>query len=104
MRRRDLLAGSALLLIGQGVARGGVIAHQLPWHANADQPRMPVELGPWQYFTADEAAMVESLVDRIIPADPQTPGGKDAGCAVFIDRQLAGPYGRTEGCTTCRLS
>jgi gluconate 2-dehydrogenase gamma chain len=24
-------------------------------------------------------------------------GGKDAGCAVFIDRQLAGPYGRQEG-------
>ena len=28
---------------------------------------------------------------------PQTPGGKEAGCAVFIDRQLAGPYGRDEG-------
>ncbi|WP_408015090.1 hypothetical protein [Roseomonas harenae] len=25
------------------------------------------------------------------------PGGKEAGCAVFIDRQLAGPYGRAEG-------
>ena len=25
------------------------------------------------------------------------PGGKDAGCAVFIDRQLAGPYGGSEG-------
>jgi gluconate 2-dehydrogenase gamma chain len=37
------------------------------------------------------------LADRIIPPDPQTPGGKDAGCAVFIDRQLAGPYGRAEG-------
>jgi gluconate 2-dehydrogenase gamma chain len=25
------------------------------------------------------------------------PGGKDAGCAVFLDRQLAGPFGRAEG-------
>lgn len=25
------------------------------------------------------------------------PGGKDAGCAVFLDRQLAGPYGQAEG-------
>jgi gluconate 2-dehydrogenase gamma chain len=33
----------------------------------------------------------------LIPPDPQTPGGKDAGCAVFIDRQLAGPYGTAEG-------
>jgi gluconate 2-dehydrogenase gamma chain len=25
------------------------------------------------------------------------PGGKEAGCAVFLDRQLAGPYGQSEG-------
>ena len=43
-----------------------------------------------------EAATVEAFVDRLIPPDPQTPGGKDIGCAVFIDRQLAGPYGRNE--------
>jgi gluconate 2-dehydrogenase gamma chain len=48
-------------------------------------------------FTLDEATAVEALADRIVPPDPQTPGGKDAGCAVFVDRQLAGPYGRAEG-------
>jgi gluconate 2-dehydrogenase gamma chain len=53
--------------------------------------------GGWKYFTRTEAAMVEALVDRIIPPDPVTPGGKDAGCAVLIDRQLAGGYGRSEG-------
>jgi gluconate 2-dehydrogenase gamma chain len=41
--------------------------------------------------------VVEAIADRIIPPDPQTPGGKDAGCAVFLDRQLAGSYGRMEG-------
>ena len=40
---------------------------------------------------------MEALADCIIPPDPETPGGKDAGCAVFVDRQLAGPYGRQEG-------
>ncbi len=100
MRRRDLLAGSALVLLGEGVARGSVIAHRLPWRPNADQPEPPATPGAWQFFTAAEAAMVESLVDRIIPPDPQTPGGKDAGCAIFIDRQLAGPYGRAEGLYT----
>jgi gluconate 2-dehydrogenase gamma chain len=49
------------------------------------------------YFTADEAAFVEAAVDRLIPSDQRGPGGKDAGCAVYIDRQLAGPYGRAEG-------
>jgi gluconate 2-dehydrogenase gamma chain len=44
-----------------------------------------------------EAAAVEALAVRIIPPDPETPGGKDASCAVFIDRQLAGPYGHREG-------
>lgn len=46
---------------------------------------------------AAEAAVVEALADRIVPPDPQTPGGREAGCAVFIDRQLAGPYGEAEG-------
>ena len=40
---------------------------------------------------------MEAIADRIIPPDPETPGGKDAGCAVFIDRQLAGPYGQQDG-------
>jgi len=69
----------------------------LPWAPNAGSPPTPVQPGPWAYFTAEEGAAVEALVDRLIPPDPQTPGGKDAGCAVFIDRQLAGPYGRAEG-------
>ena len=37
------------------------------------------------------------MVERLIPSDERGPGGKDAGCAVFIDRQLAGPYGRAAG-------
>jgi len=40
---------------------------------------------------------MEAIADRIIPADAETPGGSDAGCAVYLDRQLAGPYGRQEG-------
>ena len=40
---------------------------------------------------------MEAFVDRLIPPDPDTPGGKDIGCAVYIDRQLAGPQGRYEG-------
>jgi hypothetical protein len=31
---------------------------------------------------------MEALVDRLIPPDPETPGGKDAGCAIFTDRQM----------------
>ncbi|HZP86738.1 MAG TPA: gluconate 2-dehydrogenase subunit 3 family protein [Burkholderiales bacterium] len=48
------------------------------------------------YLTAAERAFVEAAVDRIIPADDLGPGAKEAGVAVFIDRQLAGPFGRAE--------
>ncbi|MGB6506266.1 MAG: gluconate 2-dehydrogenase subunit 3 family protein, partial [Xanthobacteraceae bacterium] len=53
--------------------------------------------GGWKYFTPQEAATVEAFVDRLIPADDLSLGGKDCGCAVYIDRQLAGPYGRFDG-------
>ncbi|MGO8953093.1 MAG: gluconate 2-dehydrogenase subunit 3 family protein [Rhodomicrobium sp.] len=48
------------------------------------------------FFTPAEAETVEAIADRIIPPDPETPGGKDAGCAHFIDNQLAGAYGSSE--------
>lgn len=69
----------------------------MPWEAGTATPPIPVRPGPWQYFTADEAASIEAIVDRLIPADDRGPGGKDVGCAVYIDRQLAGPYGNSAG-------
>jgi len=83
--------------LGERVAKGAVISGQLPWHSGAGSPPQAIKPGGWLYFTASEAAAVEALADRIIPPDPQTSGGKDAGCAVFIDRQLAGPYGHQAG-------
>src|SRR5579864_2515510 len=97
IRRRDLLTGSAAFLVGGRMARGEVISGKLPWQPDAGSPPHTIQPGGWKYFTRAEAATVEALVDRIIPPDPQTPGGKDAGCAVFVDRQLAGAYGRREG-------
>ena len=97
IRRRDLLLGTALALAGERLAQAEVIAGRLPWHPDAGSPPEPVLPQGWKFFTAAEAAAVEAAVDRIVPPDPHTPGGKDAGCAVFIDRQLAGDYGRSQG-------
>jgi gluconate 2-dehydrogenase gamma chain len=98
LSRRDLLASTAVaLLVAPGVPRAAIIKGGLPWVAGAADPPTIVRPGPWLYFTADEASAVEAIVDRLIPPDPETPGGKDAGCAVYIDRQLAGPQGRFEG-------
>jgi gluconate 2-dehydrogenase gamma chain len=98
--RRHLLAGTAFWLLGGLSARAGVIVDRLPWAPNAGTPPVPVKPGPWLFFTGAESRAIEAIADRIIPPDPDTPGGKDAGCAVFLDRQLAGPYGRQEGLYT----
>jgi len=96
--RRVLLATTAMwLLFSTTSARALIVKGNLPWAPNAGAPPTPVHPGPWVYFTPAEGAAIEALVDRLIPPDPQTPGGKDAGCAVFIDRQLAGPYGNAQG-------
>lgn len=93
-RRRQLIATTAItLLLAPTLAGARVIHGELPWLDGKADPPTPVGEGPWHFFNATEAAAVEAMVDRLIPPDPETPGGKDAGCAVFIDRQLAGPYG-----------
>ena len=49
---------------------------------------------PLRFFTASEARIVAAACERIFPRDEQGPGATDAGVVVYIDRQLAGPYGR----------
>ncbi|HEY1328655.1 MAG TPA: gluconate 2-dehydrogenase subunit 3 family protein [Casimicrobiaceae bacterium] len=51
---------------------------------------------PERFLTTAEMSFVEAAVARIIPADDLGPGAREAGVAGFIDRQLAGPYGRAE--------
>ncbi|HLY16018.1 MAG TPA: gluconate 2-dehydrogenase subunit 3 family protein [Bryobacteraceae bacterium] len=46
---------------------------------------------PWRFFTVEEARTVEAVCAQIIPED-QDPGGRQAGVAVFIDRQLTRFY------------
>jgi gluconate 2-dehydrogenase gamma chain len=78
-----LLTSTAVLLAAPAVARAEILkgGAGLPWRPFAGDPPETVKPGPLQ-----------ASVDRLIPPDPETPGGKDIGCAVFIDRQLAGPY------------
>jgi gluconate 2-dehydrogenase gamma chain len=96
INRRRLLGSTALAVLLAPSARATVIKGGLPWTPGSANPPAIATPGGWHFFTPQEAAAVEALVDRLIPPDPETPGGKDCGCAVFIDRQLAGPYGRNE--------
>jgi gluconate 2-dehydrogenase gamma chain len=95
IRRRRLLASSAMMLVGFA-ADARTLSGTRPWWPGAGEPPAPIIPGPWQFFSAEEGATVEALVDRLIPHDALSVSGKEAGCAVFIDRQLAGFYGTSE--------
>ena len=99
MNKRQLLGSSAiaLLVLSSKSLRAASVKGGLPWKPGSTDPPAAITPDGWKYFTPQEATAIEALVDRLIPPDPQTPGGKDCGCAVFIDRQLAGPHGRFDG-------
>jgi gluconate 2-dehydrogenase gamma chain len=86
-----------LILFRSNGTLAAVIQGVLPWRPGTANPPDPTTPGGWKYFSAQEAATVEAFVERLIPADDLSPSGKECGCAVYIDRQLAGPYGRYGG-------
>src|SRR6266568_2162537 len=46
-------------------------------------------------LSVNEQALLEPIVETIIPSDSTGPGAKEAGVIYFIDRQLAGDYGQS---------
>lgn len=105
MQRRDFLSQALALAAASSlpVARAEVVTGGQPWEPGTvslpplAQPRQ----GGLAFFTQHEFDTAGALADRLIPADELSIGGKEAGCAVFIDRQLAGDYGK--GATLYRL-
>jgi gluconate 2-dehydrogenase gamma chain len=77
------------------VATGTVLAGG-PTEAAAQTTARSSEQAPTTYLSLgpDEAAFVEALVNVMCPADRMTPSGVDCGLAIFIDRQLAGGFGK----------
>ncbi len=77
----------AATAVAAGLATGAIVASK---EMEAQRPAGPRE---WRYFDVEEAAAVDAIVDRLIPADGNDPGGREAGVPEFIDRQLAGSWG-----------
>jgi gluconate 2-dehydrogenase gamma chain len=72
---------------------GGLLIYSLtgaPIVVNAQERTVKV---PLRFFTEHEAKVIMSACERIFPADESGPGATQAGAMVYIDRQLAGPYG-----------
>jgi gluconate 2-dehydrogenase gamma chain len=87
MRRRHFLTFSAASL-------GGVIVYSLDRKASLLSGQTKRVRVPLRFFTESEALIVAAAVTRIFPSDDSGPGAREAGVAIYIDRQLAGPWGR----------
>jgi gluconate 2-dehydrogenase gamma chain len=87
MKRREfiLLPASSL---------GGVLLYTLAREPVRVQAQTGAVKVPLRFFTAAEARTVQAACERIFPSDENGPGATEAGVVIFIDRQLAGPYGR----------
>ena len=90
--RRRLLSATALVAFSSSALARSVTG-RLPWSPNEAYPPEVVRPGGWLFLRPEEVATLDAIASRLIPADDLSPSGKDAGCTVFIDRQLAGPWG-----------
>jgi gluconate 2-dehydrogenase gamma chain len=103
-RRRFLIGGAfagtagaavaAVIHDGELGAPSQTFRGDVPWtEGAADQP--PGVTGTdFRFFAPAESAFIEAAVGRLIPSDPVGPGAVEAGVPFFIDRQLAGLFGR----------
>jgi gluconate 2-dehydrogenase gamma chain len=87
MRRREFITLPAKSL-------GGVLLYTLAGEPVRLQAQEGTVRLPLRFFTAAEARVVVAACERIFPNDASGPGATEAGVVVYIDRQLAGPYGR----------
>ena len=90
--RRWLLGATALFAL-DGPATARTITQSLPWTPNEAFPPRPAGGGGLLFLRPEEAATLDAVLSRLIPADDLGPGARETGGTTFIDRQLAGPYG-----------
>jgi gluconate 2-dehydrogenase gamma chain len=86
MRRREFLTLTA-------TSAGGLVLYTLGRPLSLASEDKTVRV-PLRFFTEEEALDVGAASARIYPSDESGPGAKEAGVVIYIDRQLAGPYGR----------
>jgi gluconate 2-dehydrogenase gamma chain len=87
MKRREFLTVPA-------TAIGGTLLYTLAGEPVRLQAQDGTVRVPLRFFTTGEARLVTAACARIFPSDASGPGATEANVVIFIDRQLAGPYGR----------
>jgi gluconate 2-dehydrogenase gamma chain len=89
--RRDFLKGA---VVGGAAAATTTTSLDLTASAQAQQAAAGPAAAGYSFLNLEEAAFVEVLVDHMVPPDELTPKGTDIGINVYIDRALAGAWGK----------
>jgi gluconate 2-dehydrogenase gamma chain len=90
----SLLMGTTASTVALAEASEPASSQPVGASANTVAAKLPSPLPGYLSFGPDEAGFVEMMVNVMCPADALTPGGVDCGLAVYIDRQLAGGFGK----------
>jgi len=102
---KGAVAGSAAAVIG-ALPQPAPAQQDAPAPAQQDAPA-PAQQGAtapaqsttsvaYAHLNLAEQAFVEALVDHMVPADALSPKGTDIGINIYIDRALAGGWGKGE--------
>jgi gluconate 2-dehydrogenase gamma chain len=85
---KGAVVGGAAAVSGTAIAPESAQAQAQPAASTAPEP------AGYAFLNLDEAAFIEALVDHMVPADDLTPKGTDVGINIYIDRALAGAWGK----------
>ncbi len=89
--RRGFLKGA---VAGSAVA-ATTVAPLAGMAQQASTPAKPADLpAGYVFLMPTEAAFIEAVADHMYPGDANSPGGVDIGINIFIDRALAGSWGK----------
>jgi gluconate 2-dehydrogenase gamma chain len=102
MKRRSVLKAGLVLVATSAAAAiyrpAGAALRVLnggsKWITRETLPPVPVDPTKRMFLSDKEMAQITAIFDRLIPSDEVSVGASEAGCVVFLDNQLAGPYGK----------
>src|ERR1700756_1928968 len=98
LERRGFLKSLGVAgVVGGAAALPATAGAQMKMPGGAAQPAPSTahQAAPaYIFFNPDEAVFAEKAVGTLIPSDAVGPGALESGVAIYIDRQMAGAFGK----------
>lgn len=92
---KQVAAATGSIPLAHGLVGGAAVgALAGPVHAAPATKPLLGDVAGYTSLSPEEAAFTEAMVNVMCPSDSFTPNGVDCGLAIYIDRQLAGGFGK----------